>query len=256
MAAGKHRRLGWYLRFSQAALADDEAKALAARELAALWLISGGLSPNVVQDDQRVELALSLAKSPAVHDLGTDADVALLLLPHLAGFQEIMRLMLAVLLAGGPVECKPPYGFILQLKSPIIDRSGGLSCPIVGQAERDSERFILSVGGQDQQALVERLKWDFMQALAGLPREALGKCPECGTFFVIKRKGARFCSGKCSARCSTREKRHQIKDDPAAYERYLADERERAHGKYAMKVKAESGGLAVRRPRNQKTKEE
>jgi len=98
----------------------------------------------------------------------------------------------------------------------------------------------------------EALIFQFVRALNGFSLSAIRQCPECERWYVhtTKRKKI-YCSNRCAARKTSRDRRKRKKEqDPAAYERELKGNAERARKSYENKIKAAlPGAKIVRRPR-------
>lgn len=243
----RYRRVEWYLNFIQQKKAGGEEGLKLARELAELLQIYDS-TPGADYDDDRVELALGLAA------LETDSGVSRALVdrlrPLLATLQELLGLRLALLLAGEEVKLEVPVSYRLQIVASEFDRTGGLSNPVIGPKEKESERFVFYTEHDDAEPRI-RVQVNFIMAFAGMPRQALGQCKECGRYFVVTRKGNLFCSNRCSSANIMRAKRQQLKEDPEAYARHLEEERRRAKLNYDKKREADG---AAGRSNRKKTK--
>lgn len=247
MIKNKYSRAAWFLGFMQAELPPETSEKMA-RELAYLLLVYD-LSAGPGVDDQRVSLALQLAAMTADADMvNTVASIQ----PRLAEIKKILELQLRLLLIGQEVVVDVPTKFKLRLNSPDSELRGGLSCPVYA----DGGEYFALIMNIDAGDLVQHVLLNFSIALGGMSREDLGRCPECGTYFVVARRGNVFCSPKCASAHGARSKRQQVRGNPAAHEKYLEAERERKHQKYREKVKSASGGKAERRPRKSKVKED
>jgi len=101
----------------------------------------------------------------------------------------------------------------------------------------------------------EAIKYQFLTSFNGLPLRALRKCPMCGNWFLhLSKRGREFCSNKCAARKTSRERYERLKSDPESYKRELEQSKERAHKSHLRRKKAEHGPnvKVERRPRKKR----
>jgi len=108
--------------------------------------------------------------------------------------------------------------------------------------------FLLSIiASNDPDTLII---W-FCRALEGAPLRVIKRCPECKKWFLhTSRREKRFCSNRCAARKTGRDKRHTLmKNDPEAWAKAKKDGAKRARKSYEGKVKEKlPGAVADRRP--------
>lgn len=78
----------------------------------------------------------------------------------------------------------------------------------------------------------------FWQSLDGIPIGALRQCAECNNWFLnLSKRKKSFCTPKCAARKSGKDKLHRIKiEDPDVYKEELAEDKKRATKSYKRKV--------------------
>ena len=87
---------------------------------------------------------------------------------------------------------------------------------------------------EDTHNLLVMLQFD--DALDGLPRNALKKCPECGNFFAhLSKKEKDYCSPKCAYKFLSRKRRDELKRHPQKYKAYLKKQRESMRKVYEKK---------------------
>lgn len=240
----RFKRASWFFKFMQASISSEEVGC--ARELAHLLMVVD-MSPG--DDDKRVDLALHLANmNPPSGDL---VEVEAQLKANLSAIREVLNLQFQLLLAGQELSLSVPARFQLRLEGPV---SGGLSCP---EIKENIGEFCFSTSFSDVD-LMKQVQVNFVLSLAGMHRDDVGKCPECGRFFVVARKGNVFCSPKCASVGGMRKKRQQLKrEDPDGYALHLENERKRSHEKYVARVKRQTPGARVeQRPRRIKKEEE
>jgi hypothetical protein len=87
--------------------------------------------------------------------------------------------------------------------------------------------------------------------LGSVPIRSIHKCPECKKwYFHISKKKKTYCSNKCAARKTSRERRRRSKEsDPDKYADELAGGAKRARKSYTQKVRAENPKAKIdRRP--------
>ena len=99
---------------------------------------------------------------------------------------------------------------------------------------------------EDTHNLLVMLQFD--DALDGLPRNAIKKCPECGNFFAhLSRKEKDYCSPKCAYKFLSRKRREELKKHPKRYKAYLKKQRESMRKVYEKNQKGKGSNVVVQR---------
>ena len=86
------------------------------------------------------------------------------------------------------------------------------------------------------------LKFFVSQALNGIPKSWLKKCPECGKFFLHPHKRQKiFCSNPCASKFLQRKRRLELRKDPRKYNLWLQKMRMYQRKRYETAVRANLG---------------